>query len=175
MTGTIVSKAERFHCASCGMEMEYGEDGFLIPRKTSHTFTTILEWDKWQIAHIKQKDFSAFPPDEPILRDGGAALYDNSCEGKRIKILKNGTVSLYKDKLAFEKRGGRGLPPRAEFPLSDLISATVEGMAKVGFYLRDGRAFMFKLPPDVSPYKYVVHIYKLQSEIEHKEMTFYGI
>ncbi|MDR1093763.1 MAG: 1-acyl-sn-glycerol-3-phosphate acyltransferase [Clostridiales bacterium] len=174
-TGTIASENERFHCTDCGMEMEYGEDGFLIPIKASHAFTTVLEWDRWQIGHIKQKDFSALPAGEPVLRDKGATLYDNSREGRRAKILKGGMVSLYKDRLVLEGHGKRGRPPLVEFALADMASATVEGMAKVGFYLRDGRAFMFKLPPDVSPYKYVVHIYKLQSELEQKEMTYYGI
>jgi hypothetical protein len=63
----------------------------------------------------------------------------------------------------------------ASLRLTELTGAVVQGKSKVQFYLRDGRAFMFKMPPDISPYKYVVYIYKLQADIDGREMTFYGI
>jgi len=79
-TGTIRSEGNRFFCG-CGLEGEYAETGVL--KGEALPFTTITEWDIWQVGQLA--DIIKEAGDGPICTDENQQLYAvNAAVGKEL-------------------------------------------------------------------------------------------
>jgi len=88
------SRGNKFKCLSCGMETEYGEDGFF--RGGELPFDSVRDWNAWQEERIAELCQSA--GDEPIFTDSDMELNSvTSAKGK--EPLGKGELRLYADRL----------------------------------------------------------------------------
>lgn len=88
------SRGSRFFCTACGMESEYGEDGFF--RGGELPFDSVRDWNAWQEGRIAELCQSA--GDEPIFTDSDMELNSvTSAKGK--EPLGKGELRLYADRL----------------------------------------------------------------------------
>ena len=88
------SRGSRFFCTACGMESEYGEDGFF--RGGELPFDSVRDWNAWQEERIAELCQSA--GDEPIFTDSDMELNSvTSAKGK--EPLGKGELRLYADRL----------------------------------------------------------------------------
>lgn len=172
----MYSKGAFFGCRRCGLKIEFTEYAEFKPVSGGLPFENIYEWDKWQIQYIRESDFGLIKDGDVITEDASKIfLFDITRWGKRDVISKNGSLALYKDKLAYTYKKGKKEQVFTVF-LSDIEVATVQGKKKFQIHTSDGRALLFKPhSPSFSPYKYMVLVYRLKAYAENKEFDFYGI
>ena len=111
------SRGSRFFCTACGMESEYGEDGFF--RGGELPFDSVRDWNAWQEERIAELCQSA--GDEPIFTDSDMELNSvTSAKGK--EPLGKGELRLYADRL--ELPGGLTLK-KEEISGMSMLGASV--------------------------------------------------
>lgn len=94
--GTLQSRNDRLFC-SCGLSLQYGEDGFFSP---AEPFETVAEWEDWQQKALRELQAD---PDTPLFSDGPVRL-SRVASGHRENAIGNGELALYPHGLHFETR-----------------------------------------------------------------------
>lgn len=99
--GSLHSADDLLTCASCGLTLRYNTLG-RFEGLNGHTapFDTVLEWDKWQIAHLyeQREQYLNLPPEQAVCSDEAQDLYSYEAAGASV-LVGSGRLSLYKDRL----------------------------------------------------------------------------
>jgi 1-acyl-sn-glycerol-3-phosphate acyltransferase len=100
---TLKSNGNILEC-TCGLSLRYNPYGYFESTTSEAApFKTILEWDKWQRSYIwnKVEYYLSLPCDIPITTDNDQFMYQYEI-GKSTKLIGNGKISLYNDRLVLE-------------------------------------------------------------------------
>ena len=152
---TLKGKGDELTCA-CGLRLCYTQFGLLTGTKGETPFSTILDWDKWQIAELKRRlpEFRALPHDVPIISDNEQLLY--ICKRETTgKLLGVGRLCLYNDRIALECSD-----KCIEFALDQIVNMATHGQMVLIFSLADNRFFEIKSPYPRSAVLYLM-LYRL--------------
>ncbi|MDL2235775.1 1-acyl-sn-glycerol-3-phosphate acyltransferase [Christensenellaceae bacterium OttesenSCG-928-L17] len=127
--GTIKSYGSRFSCA-CGMQGVYTEYGFLEGELLP--FTTMIQWDAWQMEELKRIVDAA--GSEPIFSSINQNLFMVE-PGVRNRLLVNGTLQIYKDRICFEDY---------VFEFSEISDMAIYGRMTLVFSSKQGNQYEIK-------------------------------
>lgn len=132
--GTLRSKNELLTCQECGYAVEYSAYGFLDKRSREFYFSSLHEWNQWQLAELKARIVELRKD-----RDGqGGPLFEDRrvwlWMGMRrmpIERFRIGRLSLYGDRVEF--RSWRGLV--ISWPLADIEGINVQNKEHLEFFV----------------------------------------
>lgn len=137
--GTIKSKGERFFCG-CGLDAVYTETGFLDGE--SLPFTTITQWDEWQVGQLGEIIESA--GSEPICADENQRLFEvRTALDKR--QLGEGKMQISRD--TFQCAG-------LTFEMSEIAQFEVVSQMTLIFGLKNGTTYEVQTAAPRSALKY---------------------
>jgi len=143
--GTIKSADDRFFCG-CGIGGIYSETGFL--EGEALPFSTITEWDRWQISELPDviKSFG----DKPICIDENQQLFE-VLPAVRKTLVGEGAMSI--DSKAFTCAG-------RTFPLEDITEFAIVSQMTLLFGLNDGSTYEVRsaAPRSALKYREIFHI-----------------
>ncbi len=148
---TLRSKGSGFSC-TCGLKGCYDENGFLTAEGTD--FTTIREWNAWQLSYL-----DSLPPAAlPVPEDEDMQLLEIS--GHERSLAASGRLRMDAGSLSL-----------GEFsvPVSDIVSLDVRLRGTVSFLTRDGGYFEIKKQKKKARYngrKYQLLYRRLQKETD---------
>lgn len=142
---TISSKNDTAQCG-CGLRFTYDKHGLLH----SAPFRTILEWDRWQRAHLHSIAHELFATDSvtPILSDSSQRLYRIE-RARKTELVEEGAFLLYNNRFVFKGAGGS-----REFLIRDIHSLTVIGRLVLQFSTVNGAVYEVRSKIIRSAYKY---------------------
>ena len=115
------SKGKQLTC-ECGMTAVYDQYGTL----NGAPYTTITEWDKWQVSRLHELIDTASPEDE-FFSDGDVSLYSVDSDHER-EHLGSGRLSMTSRELRCADK---------VFPLDKLSGAGIYGRCTIAFTYDD--------------------------------------
>lgn len=123
----LAGNGNRFRCGACGAESEYSPEGFL---RGGFRYDTIEEWGRWQEKLIASLCETA--GDKPVFSDDKVRLCAVT-SGKRSRLLGEGTMTLYRDRLE--------LPGGIVIPLDRLDGMATRGAAVLFIGTSEGNSY----------------------------------
>ena len=142
--GTIRSEGDGFGCG-CGLAGTYTEAGTLegvTPEGDTLPFSTMLDWDRWQVKKLEEIIDAA--GDGPICADEDQQLFEVSAAVAKTSA-GEGAMSI--DRRAFHCAG-------SSFPLGDIIRIVVVGQMTLLFALKGGATYEVRSAVPRSALKY---------------------
>jgi len=146
---TLRSKGELLSCLSCGYSVEYSHYGFLDTRSREFFFSSIHEWNQWQLRELGHR-LVDLDPQGPALFDDGRVWLWTGIRRMPIQRFRIGRLLLYKDRVEFRWRR-KGL---LVWPIQKIDGINVQNRERLEFYVEHTLFhFQFKRKCD-SSYKW---------------------
>lgn len=123
------SHGDTAECRECSYTFRYDEYGFLQSVNGPLVFSSISEWNDWQIGYFIEflsKDMST---KEPLFEEGPAILW-RGYRAEPLKRLNTGRAYFYPSGIEFRTTVGRV----KFFPIEDLYGENVQDKEKLEFY-----------------------------------------
>lgn len=155
---TLNSEGNFVECSNCGLKVEFTEDLHLRSDDKEFKFTKLIEWYNYQIKFLRDLKIS----DKPIFVDHNVGLY-RSHVGEKRKLLKQGDLTLYKDRIVFADK---------EILLSDIEIASPISGTKFNFSTPDDDYLVIG-DDRFNPLKYVLMFNKLDTKMKANHTDIY--
>jgi 1-acyl-sn-glycerol-3-phosphate acyltransferase len=139
-TGTLKSAGDQFWCRTCGYRVAYNEYGFLDKRSKRFYFSSIHEWNVWQLHYLKSWFSENYRRclSESIF-SGNLVWVWMGYRSKPLKRLKCGCLLLFSDRIVFTSLRNRVFV----FPVSGIEGVNVQLKERLEFYY-DGDLYQFR-------------------------------
>lgn len=128
--GELTSNDDILSC-TCGLKLRYTVYGYFESLTSEKVpFTTVLGWLRWQSRRIEEMimELRNRSNDQPITSDENQSLWKTQ-KAKNNKLLANGRLQLFADKLSFQSADGRAF----NFPLSIISDIAIHGQRTLIF------------------------------------------
>ena len=159
---SLRSEGNDIFCKDCGARVMINGEGFFVKISNAETIPdTILAWSRIQLEYIKNIDFSGFTC-KPVFCDDNVELFIAE-RAKREKLLANGAIALYADRLDVCGR----------FFLLNEITMAVVGARKLTIYHKSG-VFAVVVPLRINLMKYMICGCHLRNKALDIKEEFYG-
>ncbi len=153
--GSLRSSGARLLCEQCGHSVIYTEYGFFEEQHGKNRFSTIREWNLWQLDHLEElfTRHRKSDEDDPVFADGPAWVW-MGYKRNPMKKLRTGTLALYVDRVEFTTL----LKEKIVFPMDRIKGTNVQNKEKMEFYCDDHLYSFHFRDPSVSGYKWLVSL-----------------
>jgi 1-acyl-sn-glycerol-3-phosphate acyltransferase len=158
--GTLHSHRRRLRCLRCGYEVHYNPFGYLEPRSGTLHYSTIREWNLWQIGLFQEKLdqwLQAAAPVGAFMADEGAIL-EIGYKTLPLKELTRGRMELHPGEIRIN-----GEEKRYLFPLREVEGMNIQNNERMEFYFRDDLYKVTLEDPRGCTYKWDLAIKYLQN------------
>ena len=125
---SFTSTGDRAECGSCGYSFRYDEHGKLLPVHGPLVFSTVPEWNDWQIKYF----FSYLTETDPgsVLFEEGPAILWRGYRAEPLKRLNTGRAFFSPKGITFRTTVGK----TKFFPLEEIHGENVQDKEKMEFY-----------------------------------------
>ncbi len=132
--GNLRSRRRRLKCLHCGYEVHYNPFGFLEPRSGKLHYSTIREWNLWQIGEFQEQLdgwLESGMRSVPFLSDKGAKL-EIGYKTLPLKELTTGEMRLYPGEIRIT-----GPEESFAFPIAEIEGMNIQNNERMEFYFKD--------------------------------------
>lgn len=142
---TLESHGETFDCKKCGTSVRFDEYGFFQGKDGEQpVFSTVLEWDKWQISYLKEYLPTITDPSIELFGDDDQILKSVHPLEDAVEICR-GRLSLHCDRLAIGEM---------VFPISKIDKFALSMSDTMLFTTTDGKYYEIRSPYPRSSVRY---------------------
>ncbi len=141
---TFESDKHIIKCKKCGREIEYGTDTRLSGKGFDFPFDFVDGWYEYQKKFVNRLDNEKLGSD-PLYTEK-ISLFEVILYKKKQKVVNNGTLMLYPDKMVIENG--------PVFPFDEVWAVTILGKNKLNIYF-DGKVYQIKGEKRFNALKYV--------------------
>jgi 1-acyl-sn-glycerol-3-phosphate acyltransferase len=137
---TLKSSDNILACRECGYRVVYNEFGFLEPRSGNRYFSTVHEWNEWQLSFLKDyfRDRYRAGLSQRFFDDRLVWVW-MGYRSQPLRRLRVGRLSLYSDRILFTSINRT----RFIFDIERIQGINVQHGERLEFY-HDGRLFQFR-------------------------------
>jgi 1-acyl-sn-glycerol-3-phosphate acyltransferase len=129
--GSLHSHENTFGCRTCGYTVRYNPYGFLVPVDGGPPFTTVREWNLWQVDEFARRlrEYLASPTERPLLRE---ELVHAQIGYKSLPLspFASGALELYPDRIVLVPESGSV----ETFRIDEIDGANVQNNEHWEFY-----------------------------------------
>lgn len=131
---TLSSKHDTLSCSHCGYRVTYTEEGFFETESGVSEYTTIREWNVWQLSYIEStfKERLLSEDNAELIRDRNIRLF-TGYKTEPMKRFGGGELILYKDSMVFASEDKKDLV----FSLEKMEGVNMHNNEKLEFYYQD--------------------------------------
>lgn len=132
--GTLRSRRRRLRCLHCGYEIYYNPFGFLEPRSGKLHYSTIRDWNLWQIGEFQEqlnRWMESGMRSVPFMSDEEAKL-EIGYKTLPLKELITGEMRLYPGEIRIT-----GPEESYRFSISEIEGMNIQNNERMEFYFRD--------------------------------------
>jgi 1-acyl-sn-glycerol-3-phosphate acyltransferase len=148
---SIVSAKNELSCTVCGLNVEMDEYGFLSSTRDSFRFSTVAEWNRWQVEEAQRRIASGYWAEGKAIFSGDRALFAEGYRDTRLKY--HGSAEIVMDINGLTLTLEDGTPRRFEYSTMDSVNVAFQRVFE--FYVGN-RLYRLKFPPPrSSAYKYL--------------------
>jgi len=156
---TLQSQEDVIRCTECGFSARYLDTGYLEPSQAEHGFTTLRDWNRWQLEILRER--LASPEAQERTRPLFTLNEVDLSVGYRTDRLRSGgtgTLLLFGDRLEFTGEDGSV----RVFPLERASGVAIQYTQNLEFYLDDTLYVLCPRNVKASMYKWDMAIRMLQ-------------
>ena len=147
---TLHSDHNDLSCRHCGLVVHMNEYGFLSSGRRGFNFTTVAEWNRWQLAEMRHRLESGFWKEQDPIFSGDRALFGKGYRDQKLTYIGEGDVTLSLDGLHVTVGSESH---RFEFGRMESVNVAFQRIFE--FYY-DNTLYRLKFPPPrASAYKYL--------------------
>ena len=150
----LYSHGEFVTCNHCGLTVEYTEDLKLKSNDKDFTFSRLVEWYKFQLEYIKNKELKG--DEDIIFTDSPVELVDKTTSNN--KVVAKGVLTLTRTEVAIGD---------LKIPVGEIQSLTVIGGTKLTINTQD-KSMMIKGHDRFNPLKYILTFNVLRPDLREK-------
>lgn len=132
--GSLHSHRRRLRCLRCSHEVHYNPFGFFEPRSGELRFSTIREWNLWQIGVFQEQIdewLQGRNPKAPFMADDGAIL-EIGYKTLPLKEIARGRMELHPGEIRIT-----GEEMSYVFPISEVEGMNIQNNERMEFYFKD--------------------------------------
>ena len=154
---TLVSEKHSLTCSQCKLAVHMDEYGFLSSERDDFVFSTIADWNRWQLNEIDKRIHSGFWADGRPIFSGDTALFGSGYREQPLTYLGDAEVILNIEGLTVIQ-GDKTY----KFSFDKLESVNVAFQRIFEFYYENTLYRLKFPPPRSSAYKYLSMIDRIQ-------------
>ncbi|MDZ7793519.1 MAG: lysophospholipid acyltransferase family protein [Spirochaetia bacterium] len=126
---SFYSQGDTAECRECGYSFRYDEYGILQPVNGPLVYTSISEWNDWQIKYFIEYLSRDMNTTTPLFEEGPAILW-RGYRSEPLKRLNTGRAYFYPSGIEFHTTVGK----TKYFPIEEIFGENVQNKEKLEFY-----------------------------------------
>ncbi|MFP4619417.1 MAG: 1-acyl-sn-glycerol-3-phosphate acyltransferase [Spirochaetaceae bacterium] len=162
---SFYSNGDTAECTSCGYSFRYDPYGELHPVQGPRIFSSVPEWNEWQVRYFYSLVNRDMEVKEPLFEEGPALLW-RGYRAEPLKRLNTGRASFYPSGIAFRTTIGKEM----FFPLLDIYGENVQDKEKLEFYYQNSLYRLDFLNVRASAYMWYQAISLLHQKAQNRQI-----
>lgn len=162
---SFYSQGDTAECRECGYSFRYDEYGLLQPVEAPLVYTSITEWNDWQIKFFIDYLSRDMNTSIPLFEEGPAILW-RGYRSEPLKRLNTGRVYFYPYGIEFHTTVGK----TKFFPIEEMFGENVQNKEKLEFYHKNSLYRLDFINLRASAYMWYQAISLLHQKAQNREI-----